>query len=527
MRRKIAHILGMVLIASMLFGTDVFAAEEEKNGNTELIESEGTDENEEEESEPVVVASFLIDGEEIEITDEYMSISIDDETGKIQGINLSFEGLAEVTEKNLERIVPQIFENIENKYPDAKGFYFQIFWETSNEKRDNTIAIPISAETAACINRLEDQGMTVTVSVATENGGKADYKNIKGETTLGFDEHDYISDTHWDFYGSGFTFSIMEYPYDGGSKPEFWLKTGENQMQKLDAEKITYNEEYQDVTVKADITYPGLHLLLPVQSDDNVSIEVNEESDLTAVIVPYIDSTAKKIVVKLPKIENSDNQYNLDKAIFSKLAEEEGKELEIEHDGIIYEFEKITNKDIGFTVGAEEKTTEVKQQLDAVVYAIDFKHAGELPGEALVTINVDLTDGAYTWSYFDGSKLTESVDVEVSDGKVTVPLAHCSIYVLTEGSTGNSGNNATTGGNTNTSNSGGSSSGSSNKDSAEADESQNTSVEIYEAPSSAVSQQLVNVPQTADTFPMELLLMAAAICMLVVGVVYEKSKKEI
>ena len=117
--------------------------------------------------------------------------------------------------------------------------------------------------------------------------------------------------------------------------------------------------------------------------------------------------------------------------------------------------------------------------------------------------------------------------MEVSDGKVTVPLAHCSIYVLTEGSTGNSGNNATTGGNTNTSNSGGSSSGSSNKDSAEADESQNTSVEIYEAPSSAVSQQLVNVPQTADTFPMELLLMAAAICMLVVGVVYEKSKKEI
>ena len=51
MRRKIAHILGMVLIASMLFGTAVFAAEEEKNGNTELIESEGTDENEEEESE--------------------------------------------------------------------------------------------------------------------------------------------------------------------------------------------------------------------------------------------------------------------------------------------------------------------------------------------------------------------------------------------------------------------------------------------------------------------------------------------
>ena len=94
----------------------------------------------------------------------------------------------------------------------------------------------------------------------------------------------------------------------------------------------------------------------------------------------------------------------------------------------------ITNPELSFNfeISTVSQNTESIRKLAEDAYVISFAHNGDLPGEALVELEVDLEDGTYILYYFDeaSGKAVRHQEVTVVNGRTQFTITHCSDYFI-------------------------------------------------------------------------------------------------
>lgn len=408
-------------------------------------------------------------------------------------LNTNYAGI-EMTEDNMKSVIPQFVDQVlamKNVNPGIKmchilvGYGDEVY---TGIKKDDSISIPFDK---ASYGKLKEAGIDFRYSRGLEDGTTFWYNNIQGPTDLGVCNYDYLENVNWDFFGSGFEFSVDQdgIEFAGEGTPQLLVPTDDsgNNMKLIEA-----GEEDSDYSVYGKtiffrnlyIEHPGLHFVVPKADTTNVIMISSDEkgiaqADLKKVIAPSLTTVTGTLDVSLSGADT----YEIDPSVFEQLKENKSNvsALTFTQNGVTYELpsENVKNEGVTMNVGAEEATTKLEDCVNEAgekpAYAISFADNEKLPGTTYVTFQTGLTPGdEYTWNYVDEANRTmkqESVDKVViqEGGWVTVPIDHCSSYALTKGAPstggGSQGGGTTGGGSTgnsgNSSNSGNSGSGSS------------------------------------------------------------------
>ena len=328
-------------------------------------------------------------------------------------------------------------------------YIIQLGWNDGSEnQRPDDLEIVINQEAAKAIETIEKNGGKVLITMGTKKFGTFFYRNITGPTSLGFKIHDYLENTHWDFYGGGYDFYFMEFPYSEPGAVQFlYLKDKNGNMGIKDLRQMS-DDKYHDISVGTEkdplrIEFGGLHYLVPKDSNKTNLITMTSsatEEQLKEVMI----GTAKTVEGSVKAVLENEKEQVINATVFSTVSNQEKiTAVEVEHGGIQYTIDKsdIKNTDVSMTVGAEENTENAQQVLgETALFAIDFAHSGDLPGNTKVTVPVELGDGTYVWSYLnDAGELVESQNVTVKDGQVQAVINHCSTYVVTKGNVSGGG----------------------------------------------------------------------------------------
>jgi len=353
------------------------------------------------------------------------------------------------------------------KSPDQKN-------ETYKNARTISIASSVANEENLCLEKATVEALksynlnlefitgTIIYEFDAAKGLEArDYR-------LGYTGFYYVKDQNYQFLDTGFSVRIMS----GGENGDFYFCHVDKDNTSvpctgtpINFHDAQWSDELDDWVVDAvyatDPTYidstDDFYLLLPV-SGGSVSMNLDVSgmtSELAAVMTPVIqmmaaDSSKNTTVIQLEKEEGSlgEEGKTIDASVFSALQKANASAsskvgVDFRYEGVSYQFQDIDRPAQNMTLGVEE--TEVKTEylsygapentkITEIVTELDFAHSGELPGKAQVTIPVTAEEGTYGWYYVNSStqKLEKASDenVTVADGKVVVPLEHCSSYVL-------------------------------------------------------------------------------------------------
>lgn len=508
MKTKLACSILAIILAVGLFPTQVQATEIENSAETETPVEAG--------STPEVIAT--VDG--MEITTEHMYGDT---------LDLDMAGIS-ITDANMEVIIEGFLKwavKDADTSTDTQDIPYILIFFFGDGERNNDLKMTVNETAAEYLELLQSKGRNFQINMGTENGGIIIYSGIEGATTIGFATHDYLDNTHWDFYGSGFDLKLIDFPYNKPGAVQFLYQTGNGTMNKKDISD-TYSADGSEITVydPLHISYPGLHFLVPkdtTTAENTITIPTAAtQEELKNVLTSSASTLEGEVKATLGAAENQ----VVDASLFSQVATRKDAvtSLTLEHNNITYEIASadINKPTVSMTLGAAENTDAVKQIVATAEYAIDFAHSGDLPGSTKVTIPVTgVTDGDYFWSYLNSSnQLVESQPVKVTGGKVQAILTHCSTYVLTKEAPATGGGESTGGG---TGDNSGSTGGETGSNSGTNTGSGSSSSGTSTGSSSKESVALTNVPQTGDSFPMELLLAAALICG--VSFVYAKKKE--